>query len=381
MNLDLVKQHMTRARVRLLIEQPFWATTVMELRLRVDTDIPTACTDGKSIDYNPEFAFKLTPGQRIFLMAHEGMHVLSGHHIRMGDREHERWNAACDFEINGILIRARVGEEIANILHSSKYYGWTAERIYDDLKPEQYQGKGGGCGEVKPLRNPDGSPLNPAQRAVAETVVRGMLQRAAAAAKARGKMPGGMEELIDELLDPQLPWPHILRRFVTNTSRPSDFTWQKFSRRALSRGEYLPGVIKEGCGTIVTIFDTSGSMSITEIKHCVAEMAGIKEEVNPERMVIIAADADVQWTGDYSADEDIDFLGEVKAKGRQGTSFRPAFDWLEAEGIEPQAVIYFTDMDGDFPQQPSYPVMWINTDGPKPAPFGEVIKLNAGRHQ
>jgi len=64
-------------------------------------------------------------------------------------------------------------------------------------------------------------------------------------------------------------------------------------------------------------------------------------------------------------------------KGGGGTDFRPVFEWVDGESIDPSCLIYFTDLCGDFPESgPMYPVLWI-TEGKalKEVPFGEVIEV------
>jgi len=62
--------------------------------------------------------------------------------------------------------------------------------------------------------------------------------------------------------------------------------------------------------------------------------------------------------------------------GYGGTDFRPVFKYI-SEQEEPTCLVFFTDMQGHFPEQaPDYPVLWINTGTAdiKP-PFGEYYKI------
>jgi predicted metal-dependent peptidase len=64
------------------------------------------------------------------------------------------------------------------------------------------------------------------------------------------------------------------------------------------------------------------------------------------------------------------------AQGGGGTSFVPVFKWIEENDIEPEALVYLTDMYGDFPSKaPSYPVLWGSISKGVPAPFGEVVDV------
>ena len=59
------------------------------------------------------------------------------------------------------------------------------------------------------------------------------------------------------------------------------------------------------------------------------------------------------------------------------TSRKYIFDWLEEHGIQPQTLVFLTDLYGTFPDDaPHYPVLWATTGG-RHAPFGSVIPMLA----
>ena len=52
------------------------------------------------------------------------------------------------------------------------------------------------------------------------------------------------------------------------------------------------------------------------------------------------------------------------------------FEWLEKHEVSPDLLIYFTDAEGEFPQQqPMYPVIWL-VKGRETVPWGQRIQLN-----
>jgi predicted metal-dependent peptidase len=62
--------------------------------------------------------------------------------------------------------------------------------------------------------------------------------------------------------------------------------------------------------------------------------------------------------------------------GGGGTDFRPVFEWLDAAGCRPDALVYFTDACGDFPgAPPPYPVLWL-VKGNAPVPWGERVAFS-----
>jgi predicted metal-dependent peptidase len=85
---------------------------------------------------------------------------------------------------------------------------------------------------------------------------------------------------------------------------------------------------------------------------------------------------DSEFQGEQEIEPDDTFLLEPKGGG--GTDFRPAFKWMEENGIEPTAAIYFTDgCCHSFPEEPDFPLLWAHTGGYKfEPPFGEVIDID-----
>jgi predicted metal-dependent peptidase len=62
--------------------------------------------------------------------------------------------------------------------------------------------------------------------------------------------------------------------------------------------------------------------------------------------------------------------------GRGGTRFTPVFEWIEKQGGAPDALIYFTDAMGEFPEhEPPYEVLWL-VKGRGKVPWGTRIQLN-----
>ena len=53
-------QAYTKARAGLILDQPFFGTLSLRLTPIENPDVPTACTDGKVIMFNPKWFLKLS---------------------------------------------------------------------------------------------------------------------------------------------------------------------------------------------------------------------------------------------------------------------------------------------------------------------------------
>jgi predicted metal-dependent peptidase len=63
-------------------------------------------TDGVSLFFNPDFVDTLSAAELARVLAHEVADPALQHHTRRGDRSPKRWNMACDYAINPLLIDA-----------------------------------------------------------------------------------------------------------------------------------------------------------------------------------------------------------------------------------------------------------------------------------
>jgi len=86
-------------------EHPIGLPHLSQWKVRESVQVPTACTNGKHMTYNPEWIGKLPSNVVKAIVLHELAHVLFGHQLRRGDRDPKLWNIAADLEINGYLVQ------------------------------------------------------------------------------------------------------------------------------------------------------------------------------------------------------------------------------------------------------------------------------------
>ena len=133
---------------------------------------------------------------------------------------------------------------------------------------------------------------------------------------------------------------------------------------------YLPGLYSPALGEISIIVDTSGSVSDNELQYFSNETSAILQDLNPSAVNFIQCDAEVHSNVTYTRE---DLPLKYKYQGRGGTSFIPAIEFVQEHYPLTTACIYFTDLEGDFPETPpGFPMLWITTVKHE-VPFGEVI--------
>ena len=197
-------------------------------------------------------------------------------------------------------------------------------------------------------------------------------------AKAQGKAPGAVQETIQDAHRSTLDWRSLLRRYMTDAAA-RDYSWSVPNRRFIDSGLYLPSIRSEGMGTLAVIIDTSGSVDSDALAAFWSEVREVAAEVEPERIVVLQVDAAVQDEEHYAPSE---LPERIIVKGRWGTDFRPGFERLAEQGIQPAVCLYFTDMDCDrYPEtEPLFDVLWCDWgDGVglscQPPPWGEHIRI------
>lgn len=374
-----------KARTTLLWDHPFFGALAVQLAVveKPDLSPPTMATDGRHLFYHPEFVKKLSMPEMVFVMAHEVLHNAFEHHIRRQSRDPLLWNVACDYAINGELVEAKLTMPKMGLL-DPQFTGMSAEAIYrlieEDLPPA-LKGRGGGdpggCGTVI-----DGCAQHD-ESAVADlrAQVQMQVRQAAAIAKglAAGKLPAGIERLIERLTKPVVDWRTVLRRFI-DESLARDYSWMRPNRRFLDSGFVLPGMVADGIGHLVVAIDTSGSIDEKALIAFASEVNGAFSECAIDKVTVIYADAEVHRTEEYLSGDVLDF----RPAGGGGTAFAGTFDWIAKNAGDASAIIYFTDLEvWDFGNEPDAPVLWAVYGHPPSfkelaarTPFGEAISIS-----
>jgi predicted metal-dependent peptidase len=400
-NMNDVKQRLSAARAALVLDHPFFGALALRMNLEEETKgrTRTMATDGRSIFYDNGFVKGCSDIELIGLLAHEVMHPAMQHHTRRGDRDPGLWNDAADYAINPILTEAGFALP-GNVLNDPQYRGMTAEQIYDARnqprsggdEEEKGQddnqtgdGREGGEGDANGHRDGDvgedtdnavankpGAVLDAPDPAQQEAEWQVAVKQATQAAQMMGQLPAGMAQAVDEASRPRIDWKALLRRFVQQFAS-ADYSWRMPNRRYVAGGVYLPELLSESMPAIVVAVDTSASTS-SVLPIFKAELQSIVDECQPEATIVMMADAAVQRVDRFERDDPIEF----NVEGLGGTDFRPVFEHVDREQLNPACLIYLTDGDGCYPDEPSdYPTLWAITTPYRQAPWGETVNIDA----
>jgi hypothetical protein len=108
------RNKMEKALQELVAKAPWFGEFATKLDLRQDWNLQfnTMATNGYEILYDPEFVCKTPYGEVVWIIAHEVMHCVLRHHERR-QIDHLKWNAACDYALNQLLVPAAFSESMS----------------------------------------------------------------------------------------------------------------------------------------------------------------------------------------------------------------------------------------------------------------------------
>jgi predicted metal-dependent peptidase len=396
-----------RARTNLLVSNGFFGFLAMHLNIVEATEengliktINTMAVDGYNLFYNPAFVHKMSERECEGVIAHEVMHCCFQHFSRRQYRELKKWNIAGDHVINLDLLESGfVLPDLAKIFNNPeakicadpKYKGMATETVYD-LLPDapikvQFVGGGGsgtggeegedpgGCGGVMD------APGDTAEQAESARSWEQNVRAAVAVARANniGNLPSSLKSLVDQLEQSKVSWRDLTRRWIDN-SLAKEVSWARLSRRSVSVGVPLPGMISDRLSHLVMCIDTSGSITEKMIREFVGEVAGALDQGTADRVTVIYADTQVQHVDEF-------YAGDYVTAGHYnggGTAFSDTFRYISKNIPDASAVIYLTDLCvKDFGQDPGCPTLWA-VYSPEhnyqqliaAAPFGEGVHVS-----
>jgi len=335
MNLVALKRNVSRCKLQLMSERNtvFFSSLLSNLKLEITDKVPTAATNGIYMHLNPEFISTLTIPQLLGLMLHEVMHVVYDHISRCleADLDHKLYNIAGDHLINLYLLNK--GYELPkNGYANPKYIGWSTMQIYKDLlknpPPDYDQFQMDIVGKDADMRE------DVYREKVISNIIKAVQQ--AQISNQPGSIPGHILILLEEILNPKLPWYQILQNYMNAYSKDLH-TWSRPNRRYMP-DFLLPTLHSDSLNQITCGDDVSGSMTKEDIAAIFAEQKFIWETLKPKRMRIQTFDTLVHMDKMF---EEGDTLDDIELMGGGGTNVEPLIQSIRKE--QPEIALIFTD--------------------------------------
>lgn len=130
-----IEDKISAARTRLILDRPFLGALVLRLELKSADPAwcPTTGTDARKFYYHAQYVDSLQSTELQFVLAHEALHCALSHFARRQHRVKHRWDLACDYAINPILLDEGL-KPPPGVMVMEEYREMSAEEIYPLLK-------------------------------------------------------------------------------------------------------------------------------------------------------------------------------------------------------------------------------------------------------
>lgn len=379
---------LARGKIQFMMNEKarFLANLCCQLEIVIDDTIPTAATNGALIKFNTNFFMDLKDEARVFIFAHETLHVAYTHMCRAENRQPIVWNMACDYVIN-LLLKDNGFHVLDSALIDEKYRDMTAEQVYNELlddpdlqdKIEQFEQEHGD-GDLD--QDGQGQGTSEQKRRAMEASIQDKIIKANVQTQMQGQdaglMPAEIQRMLDELMNPKLDPEELLRRFLIDSNK-TYYSWKSPNRKhyAASHGRtYLPSISQKDkrLAHITFAIDVSGSVDDTQFKELCSIVYATIKELSPDTINLI------QWDSEMCGDDvinDIDDLMKVKFNGGGGTDPRCAFDQF-TKHPDSKAMVVLTDgYFSNYEYNEARPIIWCVYDNPDfVATIGETVHFS-----
>jgi len=371
-----LEERIQKFRCDMLRKQPFYGDIIMNLEFRRDDSIPTACTDGRRVMYNPKFLTPMTDGQVNFVLMHEVLHILLLHCSRGRGKDPQLWNIAADMIVNDALTsvpmykamkESRIPFErpadgifvdgVWDDDSTENLYAWivnnnkgrkkgdrltVSRRLnnsdtgkLDRALPKPHSGQVGGD-----LMKPEGSALeNEALAAEIQQIIR------QASSKAKGRGLTASAPVPDEVFGltetKRLNWKALLKGMLTN-AQSDESSWSTPERKYLHMDMILPGHTEdeETLEEVWAFVDSSGSVGRDEMSQFLTQLHRILKEFH---CVMHLAYWDTSVTDVYRSIKTEKKLLECLPRHSGGTDINCVYRWIRENKVKPGVMLVLTD--------------------------------------
>lgn len=355
------------AKAKLLVEYPLFGTIASRLKLILNDDIQAFKSDGITLEYNSDFLQELSMDEMLFVLANGAMHVSLAHESRKQNRSAWLWQLSTDYAINDMLVENGM-QRPWQAHYSKRFSGLYAEEIYAELKADilrdelEYE-----ADDINDVENQNASQET---EQIQEEQLFGEFAKATLdAEEKRDALPFGVGRFFQLSSQGKIDWRDELRIALDRFYR-DDYAQMPPNKKFLHLGIYLPSSQSQRFRLVVAV-DSSGSIDEDLLNGFLSELNFLMNTIPSYQIDLLVCDDKIRSHETfYSGD-----ILEANVEGGGATDFRPVFEFVENELQDTKLLLYFSDLDGRFPdKEPSYEVKWIAPKELEVA-FGEVIVL------
>ena len=370
-----VKNRLESAISKLVTFQPLYGEVFLHLNKKETTKMPTMAVGvirrvDLALYYNPDFIQKLSSTELRSVLKHEALHILLHHLTRAKHFAYNPrgYNIAADCAINchieGLPEGALYPHQFD--LESNQSSEW----YYEKLKKE-CEGQGtdfDGLVEGKGDTVDDHSMWDEFDDDIIEEKIRNIAEKAIKEQEKKGwgSISGNLAGQIIAANRPVVNWKKEVRWFINKLV----LMGRKNTRMRPNRryGLLSPGTKRNYTSRLLVAFDTSGSVSNSQLEYFAAELNGMIDHVEVD---FIQFDTQIY-------DDPKPFSkrsSKIDIVGRGGTCFAPVIEL--ADELRYDGLAIFTDGYAPFPSKPKTRVLWAVCEQDKDVdfPYGKKVVI------
>ena len=386
-SLNKYKRMILNAKNSLMVNNPFFSSLLMHMKISLDEQCSTAYTDSERICFGPAFLDEISDSEVEFVLLHELLHAVLGHCTRGKELDNETFNIACDIVVNSIILEScnfdtsyitidKYGEAMHMTPDGSEGYLFSAEEVYRMLLRE------GHGTDRKSSFTDDHSKWTPGKNASEESCIwRGRIKDAVVEAtvfRRQGRqknLPKFARDYCKKKRRETIDWKKNLHNFMENNL--FDYSFSPPDRRFCDGEFFLPDFnsfdLKSSARRILFMVDTSGSVGSELLSEILSEIENAINAFNGNLEGWLGFfDSEVVPPKHFSSKEEFE---SIAPGGGGGTSFECVFDYVNEtmKDEPPWKIVIMTDGWANFPDESaanSIPVLWIISDKSRTPPWG-----------
>ena len=362
---------------KLVLRYNYWGYLFSRIKRQPDPNLFSIMSVGSLSDgnlclfYNPSMVENTEDSSLLKVIEHEGMHILNKHisryvRIMANEVSEEKkrtklktWNIACDCTVN---CQAKLPDKLQIDGHScqlcfpknynlpdNKIAEWYYIKLLESHKDisesnlvichDKWQE---GCKNT--------SDLSSLSRKIDQHIRQVVKESVKTFSKERGNLPSYITTLVQETLaPPKAPYYQIIKKLVRGTRfskfqrSPTKINRKRMYSFILAQDDKFPqispfpGKTRDFTFNIVVLIDTSGSMSVDDIKEGLSGLKNIIENDRFCRTTVLEVDSVIEKEYICKKIKDIQF----NIKGRGGTTLTPGL--VRAKQLKCDVCLAFTD--------------------------------------
>ena len=354
-----------KAKATLMLESPYFGNIASDIDIIYTDSIPTYRYKNGTLYLNREYLDTLSNEEIISILANGAMKRVLHHEDRGANKSSRIWDLATDYAINSMLLQNGfiLPQEAP---YNIDFEGMYAEEIYsilsNDLDLEDEDSSSDNEQDIDTKNSP---------QKLQERLEKAYLKSIFDKMDRESLLPKGLERLIPSYYKNQIDWKEKLRRYLNEFAKNS-YRFMPPNSKHLYRGYALPSLYSETLEIIVAI-DVSGSIDDNSLGVFFSELESIMMTFQDYVIDVITVDYKIRSINRYTPAEPII---KPTLDGGGATDFRPLFEYVSNNIDNAKLIIYFSDAQGVFPDNPpNIETLWILNSDAK-VPFGEKIVID-----